>query len=87
MDLEANEIWRSSLPSTMDGKMGGLETAISISESKNSLSLWYDNGLVVDISLDSGIEIDRRSLNIPDRIERVFHSGESHLLLYREADF
>ena len=42
---------------------------------KNSLSLWYDNGLVVDISLDSGIEIDRRILQTPDRIERVFHSG------------
>mgnify|MGYP003300634793 FL=1 len=35
MDLEANEVWRSSLPGTIDGKLRGLETAISISQSKN----------------------------------------------------
>ena len=87
MDLEANEVWRSSLPSTMDGKMRGLETTISISQSKNSLSLWYDNGLVVDLSLDSGIEIDRRSLQIPDRIERIFHSEKSHLLALAGGGF
>ncbi len=87
MDLEANEVWRSSLPGTIDGKLRGLETAISISQSKNSLSLWYDNGLVVDISLDSGIEIDRRILQIPDRIERVFHSGKSHLLTLAGGGF
>ena len=87
MDLEANEVWRSSLPRTIDGKLRGLETAISISQSKNSLSLWYDNGLVVDISLDSGIEIDRRSLRIPDRIERIFHSEKSHLLALAGGGF
>ena len=87
MDLDANEVWRSSLPSTIDGKLRGLKTAISISKSENSLSIWYDNGLVVDISEDSGVEIDRRSLNIPDRIERVFHSGESHLLALSGGGF
>ena len=87
MDLEANEVWRSSLPGTIDGKLRGLETAISISQSKNSLSLWYDNGLVVDISLDSGNEIDRRILQTPDRIERVFHSGKSHLLTLAGGGF
>ena len=87
MDSEANEVWRSSLPSTIDGTLRGLETAISISQSKDFLSIWYDNGLVVDISADSGVEVDRRSLKISDRIERVFHSGESHLLALAEGGF
>ena len=86
-------IWRQMkfgdqvCPGTIDGKLRGLETAISISQSKNSLSLWYDNGLVVDISLDSGIEIDRRILQTLDRIERVFHSEKFHLLALAGGGF
>ena len=87
MDKEANEVWRSSLPSTIDGKFRGTETAISISQYDDFLSIWYDNGLVVDISADSGVEIDRRSLQISDRIERVFHSGDLHLLALSEGGF
>jgi len=87
MDLEANEVWRSILPGTMDGKLRGLETAISIFKSKDCLTIWYDNGLVVDISSDSGIELDRRRVQIPDRIERIFHSEDSHLLALAGGGF
>ena len=41
----------------------------------------------MDISADSGVEIDRRSLQISDRIERVFHSGDLHLLALSEGGF
>ena len=87
MDKHANEVWRSNLPSTIDGNLRGSETAISISQSDDFLSIWYDNGLVVDISTDTGIEIDRRRLPISDRIERVFHSENFHLLALSEQGF
>ena len=51
------------------------------------LAIWYDNGLVVDISTDTGIEIDRRRLPVSDRIERVFHSENFHLLALSEQGF
>ena len=87
MDSQANEIWRSSLPSVLDGKLRGLETAISISQYKDSLSIWYDNGLIVDITSDTGLEIDRRSLKIHEKVERVFHSETSHLLALAGGGF
>ena len=87
MDSEANEVWRSSLPNSNVGRINGIETAISISNSEDKLSIWYDNGLIVDISLDTGLEIDRRKIKISERIERVFHGNDSHILALSQGGF
>ena len=87
MDSEANEIWRSSLPNSNVGRRNGFETAISISNSEDILSIWYNNGLIVDISLDTGLEIDRRKIKISERIERVFHGNDSHILALSQGGF
>ena len=87
MDSEANEVWRSSLPNSNVGRINGIETAISISNSEDKLSIWYDNGLIVDISLDTGLEIDRRKIKISERIERVFHGSDSHILALSQGGF
>lgn len=80
LDAQANEIWRAKLPSVLDGRRRGLETAISMQASKDKLSVWYDNGLVVDLSMSDGSEIDRRNLNASERIEAVYHSDSQHLI-------
>ena len=80
LDSQANEIWRAKLPSVLDGRRRGLETAISMHASKDKLSVWYDNGLVVQLSMDDGSEIDRRNLNASERIEAVFHSDSQHFI-------
>lgn len=80
LDADANEIWRAQLPAVLDGRRRGLETAISIFVSTESLSIWYDNGLVVELSLEDGSEIDRHSLRVSERVEGVFHHESQHLL-------
>ncbi|HII43708.1 TPA: hypothetical protein HA325_03725 [Candidatus Thalassarchaeaceae archaeon] len=80
MDIEAKEIWRASMPSVIDGKRRGQETAISMSVSGEILRIWFDNGLVVDLSMEDGSELDRRNLRVGERIEAVFHSKNEHLL-------
>lgn len=87
MDPEANEVWRSSLPNSNVGRRNGFETAISISNSEDKLSIWYDNGLIVDIALDTGLEIDRRKIKISERIERVIHGNDSHIIALSQGGF
>ena len=87
MDSEANEVWRSSLPNSNVGRKNGVETAISISNCEDKLSIWYDNGLIVDIALDTGLEIDRRKIKISRKIERVFHGNEAHILALSQSGF
>ena len=87
MDSEANEVWRSSLPNSNVGRRNGFETAISISNCEEKLSIWYDNGLIVDIALDTGLEIDRRKIKISEKIERVFHGNDSHILALSQSGF
>ncbi len=87
LDEEANEIWRAMLPSVLDGRRRGLETALSIHPTEDILSIWYDNGLVVDLSMKDGIEIDRRSLKTPERIDAIFHSENEHLIALSGGGF
>lgn len=87
LDPQCNEIWRAKLPSVLDGRRRGLESAIALHPSMNCLMVWYDNGLLVELSMKDGSEIDRRSLNISERIEAVFHSEKSHFIALAGGGF